>query len=832
MSAVANAPGVIWSELDAERHTDAFRGSSIDGIDAPPDDPFFSLQWALHAVHAEAAWDITRGDTGVVVAVVDVGCDTRHGDLVRKLWANPLEASGRTGVDDDGNGFIDDVNGWDFIDDDNDPRPSSGDAHGTHVAGIAVAATDNGYGIAGMGWNCRLMSIRSGLSTSITRGFEGLIYAVDAGAQIINLSWGSEQVSQIERVAIDYAIEHGSMVIAAAGNTFGAGQFDHYPAAYDQVLAVASTNDHDLRSSFSNVGPWVDISAPGSSIFSLTPNAGYGVLSGTSMATPLVSGAAALVKSIHPEWTPDRIRLQLVNSADRIDSLNPGYLGMLGSGRMNVYRALRDYRAALELVSFRYEDLGDSDGVIDPGEHLLIYPTLVNRLQKAVQITGRLTTSDANIQINQPNVTFELIEGGETSILTGDPLEVRISYNSAEGRAVNCSLEVTSMENQVWRFPISLMVRAPSADIKAGNVSLTVTDFGSLGYYDYRNDIGYGNGFRYPLDGLSSLFHGSFFLAADGGRVSDNAYGDTEMSRYDLVATERGITLLETDSTAVANSIFSDQRAEHPLGLTIRQEARSFYTASDDDYILLSYTIKLSPNASAIDSLYAGLFLDWDVIQADDNLLNWDPVHGVGWVSRAHHQAPVVGGAMVEGIISFQAGVRSLDMTHNWSDSLKWEAVLSGFARAEGEEIDDWAQMFGTGPRSLQPGDSFHVAFVVAGGDDPESFKASVLRARARSGNTFHEANPFVPLKLEFHGAYPMPFNNRTNLSFLIPSSGSYCWRLIDPMGRTMQTGTGVVDNPGYHIIPFEGEAMPAGKYFFSLDANSQRISVPLILQK
>lgn len=334
-----------------------------------PDDPDFSLQWALHNiaqsggtedadVDAPESWDVEQGNSAVVIAVVDTGVDYTHTDLIDNLWHNPGEVPDN-GIDDDDNGYVDDTVGWDFVDisdgghaapgedisePDNDTMDFHG--HGTHVAGIAGAVTNNGTGIAGVAWNCQIMPVRAGYKTASGDGLiesddaaQAIVYAAENGAKVVNLSWGDEDHSQIIEDAINHAVNLGALICAAAGN-YDLDNF-FYPAALENtaIIAVGATNDHDQKWSFSNYGSWVDVSAPGVDIYSSLPQDTYGWYSGTSIATPHVSGLAALILSHFPGINPIGTRARIMHTADVLLDLD----GMNStSGRINFYTALTE----------------------------------------------------------------------------------------------------------------------------------------------------------------------------------------------------------------------------------------------------------------------------------------------------------------------------------------------------------------------------------------------------------------------------------------------------------------------------------------------------------
>jgi subtilisin family serine protease len=329
---------VTFAELDYAAH-------ATDII--TPSDPGWSKQWGPAKIEAPAAWAAITATTDVIIAVIDSGIKLDHEDLVAQRWINTAEIPGNW-LDDDGNGEIDDVNGWHFFHrwtgasyvPDQNANVQDDYGHGTHVAGIAAAATNNGVGIAGIAPGARVMPVKvldqygNGWYSDIAAG---IVYAADNGARVINLSLGGAEDSQTLRDAVDYARSRGALVVAATGNTGGAVL---YPAAYDPVLAVAATDANDQVAYFSNRGTQVDVAAPGVDIYSTWPwVTGYFTKSGTSMAAPHVSGIAALLWSCWPVLSGDSIAHTITLTA--IDIGDPGWDVDTGWGRVDAYQAVQ-----------------------------------------------------------------------------------------------------------------------------------------------------------------------------------------------------------------------------------------------------------------------------------------------------------------------------------------------------------------------------------------------------------------------------------------------------------------------------------------------------------
>jgi len=364
-------------EVEYVQENRAFR------LDYLPDDPLIADQYALEKIKAFAAWDVERGDASIPIAVIDTGIDYHHPDLVNAIWINPGEdlnhnhqadAADMNGIDDDGNGFVDDVMGWDFTDAPNypdggdylgrDADPWDEHGHGTAVAGLIAATANNGIGIAGLAHGCRIMVLRSFTSTGYGEeddAASAILYAIDNGARVINMSWGDVFISRLLDDVIQYAASQNVVLVASCGNS--ATDQIHYPSGFAQVISVGATDQNDHLASFSNFGPSIDLVAPGVSILSTIRDAQYdSSLNGTSFSAPYVSAAAALVLSQDPQLTADQVRGILAATAD--DLGDPGPDDHYGNGRLNVARALTHRLGAMVSIAEPWLDQGFSAGPV------------------------------------------------------------------------------------------------------------------------------------------------------------------------------------------------------------------------------------------------------------------------------------------------------------------------------------------------------------------------------------------------------------------------------------------------------------------------------------
>ncbi len=353
----------------------------VHSIDAIPNDASFGSLWGLNQasdrdIDAPEAWNSETGDSLILLGAMDTGVQWNHPDLAGSspyingnIWINWTEYEGVTGEDDDANGYVDDIRGWDWVDvfdawpsedgDTPDDNPMDFNGHGTHTSGTMAAITNNGIGVAGVagGWaplnkGCRIVPLRIGWSQANDQGNEAgyvrmdfaaqaLNYATQLGVTAVNCSWGSSNSGGIQ-AALNNAIANGMIVCTSAGNSNSTAA--SYLASRTDVISVSSVTSSGIKSSFSNYGTWVDVAAPGSSIYSTYSNhgnAGYATLSGTSMASPHVAGLAGLIRSAVPSMTATQVRDLIIGTTDDIYAQNPTYVGLLGSGRINAFNALQ-----------------------------------------------------------------------------------------------------------------------------------------------------------------------------------------------------------------------------------------------------------------------------------------------------------------------------------------------------------------------------------------------------------------------------------------------------------------------------------------------------------
>jgi len=437
-----------------------------------PNDTHFNKLWGLHNtgqtigsragtadadIDAKEAWDTSTGTPDTVVAVIDEGMDIDHPDLRDNIWINPGEIAANN-IDDDANGYVDDVHGYDFANDDAsvydpDPISSKGDEHGTHVAGTIAAEGNDGTGVTGVNWQAQVMALKfmgpNGGST--VDAVEAINYAVRNGAKISNNSWGYVgSPSRSLQDAIGRADAAGHLFVAAAGNGGADGIGDnndrnstntHYPASYNNanIIAVAATDNRDRLASFSNYGATtVDLAAPGVNIASTLPGNGYGYYSGTSMATPHVTGMAALLKSQNPTLDDAQIKTAILDSVDKKSSLKGK---VLTSGRLNAASALSSVTR-----------IGATDTTDPTVSSVKPSPSTRDR-------TPRLTATvrDDRAELSQGDIRFAL-DGQDTTAFSYDA--DRLIYDSRRLSVGKHTARVTATDDagnsatRTWTFKV------------------------------------------------------------------------------------------------------------------------------------------------------------------------------------------------------------------------------------------------------------------------------------------------------------------------------------------------------------------------------------------
>ena len=628
-----------------------------------PDDPQYPEQWSLPLIKLPETWAIEKGDKDIIIAIVDSGIDYRHEDLKEKIWVNPGEIP-ENGLDDDGNGYIDDIHGWDFTDapnvqaegdfTDGDNEPIDGSGHGTHVAGIAGAMPDNSIGIAGVAWNCPLMAVRAGLSLGDGSRMQdddsaaAIVYATDNGANIINMSWGSSQHSFVIQDAINYAHTHGVILIGAAGNSKESDSF--FPAAYRKVISVASTTQDNQRFHRTNFGASVDIGAPGNAILSTQINNNYRTLTGTSMAAPHVAGVAALMLSKRPTLTHEEVRQILINTSDVIkqkdsDEPDPKFVG---AGTVNAERALISTGVMQARIYLPQTNSGGSNSITFIGtaggykfDHWQLQygsssvPTTFTPFTEVIKIpkvTEHLATWDTSI-ISEDVYTVRLVVTGRDGTQTHDQVVVTVdrsppdilSITATEALYGNSSTSIFSWATDditrctlYYRQSDRISSFVPIEERQLGKEHLFSLDLTSGNFQFYiaaQNIVG--------LESIDNNSGEYYTIDVIGSTVSPNGYVDTNLGISALHITN---TVADFDNDGLPELIATPFSDPSPKSLIVPNSLVIYERSPEGRYNLIH---ALSKNVSISDSVVSqnseidlATFKTWSVGDIDsDGLL-------------------------------------------------------------------------------------------------------------------------------------------------------------------------------------------------------------------
>ena len=451
--------------------------------DYEPNDPYWNNQWAMQSISAELAfdlWDINDGqfpgnmESGeIVVGVSDNGFNWKHPDLVDNVWQNLGEdadgdgvvivQSGNTwtfdpgdinGLDDDEDGYVDNFVGWDVAFDDNDPFPINNSVdHGTFVAGCISSSTNNNMGVGSIGWSIKLMGVNaSDNDETVTDGYSATLSAAQMGANIINMSWGgSGSCTNSEQNYFNVIYNnYGSILVTSAGNSFDSNFNPMSPSSCDYVISVSAIDPGNQFGCWANADPWVDLCAPGEAIITTDHPSGYVTVSGTSFASPIVSGAMGLLWSRFPsmekEWIIDRI----ISNTDQFDDMEAScsgasLVGMLGSGTLNINKALTaGVYPSLYVDGVNYINDTDDDGVLNPGESAQV-KILVGNLDgfaDGQNVIATISSDDNRISILDNTIEFpNNVPAGGTSFTIFDHFLVQVEEDASLGE-VPCIIQL------------------------------------------------------------------------------------------------------------------------------------------------------------------------------------------------------------------------------------------------------------------------------------------------------------------------------------------------------------------------------------------------------
>ncbi len=809
-------------------------------------DPNLSLQYNIFKIQDTLAWNISIGDTNTVIGIVDTGTQPTHPDLAGNIKHNYGDTI--DGIDNDHDGYIDNFSGWDLGNGvatnsigNNNPT-WQGDPHGVHVSGIAAAVTDNDIGIAGVGFKCRFLPVKIADSTgTLVAAYPGIVYAADHGCKIINCSWGGSDGGSYGQDIVNYATNNkDALVVAAAGNNGDESVF--YPAYYQNVISVAATTSTDAKASYSDYGPNVSICAPGDNIYSTYSGGTYTYLSGTSMATPCVSGAIAIVRSYFPSYTAIQAAERLMVTADTSiynPSVNPVSLAnLLGSGRVNLYRALSDPPSpAVTLTSQTITD--KANPVPLPGDTLMISGLFTNYLApttKHLKATLSTTSPYAGVLPGTAVAAIGLIPTMGTATNSVSPFKVVVAPGTPLSSSI--TFQVTFQDSAYTSFGFfSITVNPDYLNVAVNYISTSVTSKGIIGYNNSIQTIGLG--FQYK--GNNMEYDGGLMIGVPDSAVSNVIRGLELYNNQDFISTSTiSKVTVSPKSDFDTQGYFNDSAAQQPLPVLVHHRSFAWTDSADSKYVVYRYTIH-NTGSAPLNSLYAGLLMDWDVIVYSNNRASFDSVNRMGYSWYTGTNGIYAGikllshtsGVNVYAFDNVPGGAGGIDIYDQFDEAQKYQALSTQRKNAGVNGVgDDILDMVSAGPISLNVGDSVEVAFALLGGDNLADLQNSAVNAQSKYDGVILGTAPVEKRNGVSLNSYPNPASGNAVIEVSLPSSTALNLTVRNVMGQQVFRLASDVYSPGYYRFNLDVSQFSGGIYFIELIAEGTELCQKMLVTK
>ncbi|TKB98719.1 S8/S53 family peptidase [Pedobacter cryophilus] len=780
----------------------------------------------LDQVKAPQAWDIQPNANGVIIAIVDSGSDLQHVDLATNIYQNTADPA--NGIDDDNDGYIDNFRGWDFVgtsaanvvEDNNPDVPADSLDHGIHVSGLASAVTNNSIGISSIAQTAKLMILKVGAddnARAIYRGYDGIIYAANHGAKIINCSWGGPGGGAFGQDVINYAVSKGCLVVAAAGNDGDRELI--YPAAYKGAFTVANVRADDVKSSSSSYGYHVSISSPGASIYSTVNRDRYGYKSGTSMATPIVSSAAALVLAKNPGLTGVQVGELLRLNTDDISSIsgNSNFQDQLGNGRLNVFKALN----AMNMPSLRNQKTTISDkslGAYAIGDTLSYYFDLKNVLQASSDINVTLSSTNASVQVLNATLTTGAFAASETKKI--GPFKVVVKQGTLDNTSVLFKLSYSSISSsyQDKEF-FNTTVNLDYQNITVNKVYTTITSNGRVGF----SGDNASNGLGFVYKDFSLLYEAALMIGNAADKVSNNARGINGVvdNHFNKVVRVGKINNSVAAYEGVATS--SDLLSPSPLNIEVKNRQIAYKDSPDDKYVVVEYEI-FNKSTATINNIYVALFTDWDVDDGTKNLVKYDAGLKMGYTYASTPLSPYAGVKLLSAEanplfypLSYQV---ASDLLQDGSFTIaeKYQTLSSGVGATSLGSGNGLDVMFviGNGTYSIPVNGSVKVAFAFIAGDNITDISNSAIVAQAKYTQLLTAVEPVFTAKgFDVAQNFPNPVKQETQISIYLPGNGKTTIEIYDLTGKKIFTLLNAELKKGTHSFNLDASNLNSGIYFY-----------------
>jgi len=808
-----------------------------------PNDSRIASQYGLKNVMAFAGWDICKGDTNTVIGISDTGTDLTHPDLkdnIKYNYNDPID-----GIDNDNDGYIDNFYGWNFGGNNNNTQAvvcykngvQNGGLHGIHVSGIAAASTDNNLGIAGAGFKCKILPVKIADSTGdLVYAFESIVYAADHGCSIINCSWGDTISSgAYGQDIINYAtFNRNVLVVAAAGNVKNNSSAPWYPASYNYVLSVAGTDSNDVKWNESSYGKYVDVCAPSVYIFSTWQNGTYIYSAGTSMAAPLVSGLAAIVKSYFPQLSALQIGEQLKVTADNIDTIkkNVFYAQQMGAGRVNLYRALTITN--IPSVNFLTDKLNLQSFInLSKNDTIKIAGDFINYLAPTTDLKVTLTTSSSNVKILNPEIDFGILQTLEKKNDLNNPFKVLILPTVKENEQIDFKFEFTDKNYSAYQN-FSILINANYITIDTNLVAATFSGTGNIGYNDAYATQGIGFTYKH---GRSLMSCGGLIFGNSSVNISDNIYDsqhNLDRDFYSLSPISKVIPPITSDIDA--HAVFNDSLAgTNKLNVTVNQNVYAWNKQADAKYIICEYVFKNKSN-SDISNFHAGLFMDWDIGSNRNNIASFDENNKLGYVYPLNSN-PFTGikllttSAFNYYAIDNDGTNGSINIYDGLSDFEKFIALTSDRYNAGGTTGNDVSHILSAGPFLLKYQDSLTVAFALLAGDNLPELVASGQSAFKRyTHDTAGSVAEMNRNQISMSQNYPNPFSDKTYIDINLPVATAFDLSIYTISGEKIYSQSYSAYPAGSYTLKIQKNNLGKGCYFYRLKTSEGSVTKKLMV--
>mgnify|MGYP003817378743 FL=1 len=596
-----------------------------------PNDPMLEQQMMFETMQVYEAFDVFKGDTNVVIGISDTGIMQGHEDLLNSIWKNNLEIPDN-GLDDDGNGYIDDWNGINFSFQDDTTAPGntfSDNGHGTAVAGIAAATTNNGIGISGLAFNCRFFPMKTSINGrgGIIYGYQSLIYAAMMGFDVLNCSWGSTSYSCVAQSVIDYAVSRDVAIVGGSGNHGASNAF--YPAGYNGVLGVGVTNYLDTLEAMSSYGPHCKIVAPGTGTWTTWNNGAYAGFCCTSGASPIVAAAVTLIRAKHQELNA-RQALEFARQAtDDITSINPNKKDFL-PGRINFLKAVTKEpfsTPSIALESTKYFNSNNKEMErFNYGDTVTMRLNCFNYLGAASNLSCKLSV------LNDENNEIEIIDSTViiSNVLQNNYVQIadfKIVLKEVSVKKFFFRVDLIDENSYKDFFLFSFNAPIHFTNITSDSIKFSACDNGRIGFYDTPNNS-QGVGFSFD-NNCSMLFEGSLIVTENMSKIVNNARNASNGDADDDFVSVKKFVAPE-DSLG----IFSDNSAPEDQRLNI--ELQNKITTFKNKLPCVRFDISVKNNSDApMQKVAAGYYFDWDIgLSGNDNIAIFNEENNILAITR------------------------------------------------------------------------------------------------------------------------------------------------------------------------------------------------------